>query len=278
MSLVDFVAAAGLGASFALLRVYGLGRTLWTAPLLERLGAHAHVAMLGWIGSAIFGFQRKLLPATRASPRMEWLRFVLVHGGLLGLVGCLLADGGPARFFAIAIAAGIALRSVPAILFIRGNEAGLWETVAHGLLLLLCGVGVSLCFDLPGADSPLRYPLELAYVYVALFGWVLLTVMGTSWKLFSLWVWEERFLPEKGKKPIPPVWRLPSAWLRNASGTCLTLGVLTVGTAIVLDAAVPLRIGLAVHLAGVLCFVANFVRIARWELLNLEYRPPAPRE
>ena len=273
-SLVWLAGTAFLGAAYAMLRVYGLGRSLWTAPLLDRLGAHAHVALLGWIGGAIFGYQQKLLPATRATPRMEAWRFALVQGGLLGLVVSLLAGWGAPRPFALAIATGIALRSVPAILRIGRNVPGLWETVAHGLLLALAGTGVALAFGWPGVATPRREAVELAYGWVALMGWVLLTVMGTSWKLFSTWVWEERFLPEKGVKPIPPAWRLSSKLLRDASGACLTAGVLGVAACIVLDAAAPLRLFLALHFAGVLCFVANFVRIARWELLRLEYRPP----
>ncbi len=274
-SLAHFVVAAFLGTAFAMLRVYGVGGSMWTAPLLDRLGAHAHVALLGWIGGAIFGYQLKLLPATRASPRCEALRFALVQGGLVGLVACLLAASSVASWFAAAIAAGVALRSVPAITRIGRNLPGLWETVAHGLLLLLAGVGVALVFGWPDAQSPRRYSLELAYGFVALFGWVLLTVMGTSWKLFSTWVWEERFLPEKGVKPIPPVCQLPSKLLRDSSGACLTVGALGVAACIVVESeSSPLRFFLALHLLGVLCFVANFVRIARWELLQLEYRPP----
>jgi len=158
------------------------------------------------------------------------------------------------------------------------NLPGLWETVAHGILLLIGVAGVALAFGFPAVESELRYPFELAYGWTALLGWVLLTVMGTSWKLFSTWVWEERFLPEKGKVPIPPVHRLSSKLLRDASGACLALGSLGVGSCIVAHADVAvLRAFLALHAAGVACFVANFVRIARWELLRLEYKPPATK-
>jgi hypothetical protein len=275
-SLVHFVATAFLGAGYATSKVHGLGGSIWTAPLLDRLGAHAHVALLGWVGGAITGYQLKLLPATRASARMEGLRFTLVQGGLAGLIICLLLQSDAARFFALAIAAGIALRSVPAIVRIGGNQPGLWETIAHGLLLVLAAIGVELAWGWGPSDEESRNVLEFAYGYVALLGWVLLTVMGTSWKLFSTWVWEERFLPERGSKPIPPAHRLSSKLLRDASGTCILVGALGVATCMVREAgALPLRTFLGVHLLGVLLFVANFVRIARWELLKIEYRPPS---
>jgi hypothetical protein len=280
-SLVHFVLAAFLGASYATAKTTGFGAQLWSAPLLERLGAHLHLALVGWIGGAIHGYQRKLLPAVRASPRVEAVRFVLVQGGLLGLVVSLLVGSESAArlaapVFAATIALGIALDSVPAIVRMGHNLPGLWETVAHGLLLALAGVGVALAFGFPAPDSDLRFPLELAYAFVALLGWVLLTVMGTSWKLFATWVWEERFLPEKGTKPIPPVRALSSKPLVAASGAAITIGALGVAGSIVASSLPALRLFLVVHAAGVLCFVVNFARIARWELLQLEYRPREP--
>jgi hypothetical protein len=249
---------------------------LWGAPLLERLGAHLGIALLGWIGGAIFGWQLKFLPATRASGPIEAVRFALLQGGLLVLAGCLLAGlERAAGWCSLPIAAAIALRSGAAVTRMGRNWPGLWETVAHGLLLAIAGLGVALAYGFPRGDDSidLRYSLALVLAYVALFGWVTLTVMGTSWKLFSLWVWEERFQPEKGSRPIPPVYRLPSKLLRDSSGACLTLGVLGVAACIVAGARLPLRIALGLQLLGTLLFLANFIRIARWELLHLEYRP-----
>src|SRR6185369_13813305 len=114
--LAWFVLAAILGTSYGMLRVGSFGAALWTAPLLDRIAAHLHVAALGWIGSVIFGVQVKLLPATRASPKLELARFVLHHGGLLGLAAALLTGKLPAWPFALALALSLASRSVPALL------------------------------------------------------------------------------------------------------------------------------------------------------------------
>src|SRR5262249_29769088 len=156
-------------------------------------------------------------------------RFGLYQLGLLAMTSAYLAGAETvARWCALPVATAIVLRSVPAIVLRGGNRSGFWETVAHGLLLLLVAAGLAPAFEWLPSDPERRPALQLAYAYVALFGWVLLTVMGTSWKLFSLWVWEERFQPEKGLRPIPAVYQLPSKLLRDLGGSALTLGVLGV--------------------------------------------------
>ena len=266
-SLLHFAAAAVLGCSFALHHAFGLGSALLGAPLIDRLAAHLHLALLGWIGGAIFGYQLKLLPSTRASPRVEAARFGLLQGGLVALVVALLC-GAPAfaTWCSLPIALSIASRSLPALASWRVNRPGRIELLAHALLLLLAAGGVALAFGIPEFDSDLRFAAELAYGYVGLFGWVVLTVLGTSWKLFSTWVWEERFLPEKGKQPLPPISALPSPLLRDASAAGVLLGVVGVAAAILAGSLPLLRVALALQLLGTLLFVAHFLRIARHAL------------
>lgn len=284
-----FVAVALLGASYAALRVWGIGASWLGAPLVDRLAAHFHAGLLGWLGGAIFGWQLKFLPGTRAGPRAERARFWAVQLGLLALTAGLLAGvASLSTAGALLAAAGTIARSVPALLTWRRNAPGRVEIAAHGVLLLLALGGVALACGWPAAESPLRYAFSLAYGLVALFGWVVLTVIGTSWKLFSAWVWEERFLPERGTKPTPRASDLPSSKLRDGSAAALVAGLALTVAAILAaagtdgDAGEPggltlglLRTGLALQLAGVLLFVVQFVRIARWELLRIEYRPPA---
>lgn len=278
-SCCHFALVATLGASYAALRVWGIGAAWLGAPLLDRLGAHLHLGLVGWIGGAIFGWQLKFLPGTRASERVERWRFWTVQLGLLLLTAALIGGAPTLRGGALLVAAGLAARSVPALASWRRNAPGRVEIAAHALLLLLAVVGVALAFDWPAADAPLRYPLELAYGYVGLLGWVVLTVIGTSWKLFSTWVWEERFLPERGLKPTPRASDLPSAWLRDGSAFAVVAGLALTVAAILrsADGSAPLlllRGGLALHLLGVLLFAAQFLRIARWELLQLDWHPP----
>jgi len=275
LSLVHFALAAALGCLFALARVHGVGGALLTAPLLDRLAAHFHLASLGWIGGAIFGYQLRLLPGTRASGRVEALRFVLLQGGLLALAGVLMAGAGEAaRWCALPIAAAIALRSVPVLLSFGVNRPGRIEIAAHGLLLLLAAGGLALTFGHPAEDDERRLACELAYAYVALFGWILLTVLGTSWKLFSVWVWQERYAADLGRRPVPAVAALPSAPLRHVAAVALAVGVLGVAVAIVVGHAPLLRIALGVQLLGTLAFLGHFLSMARHELFGGRFTAP----
>lgn len=277
-----FVVAASLGASFGLLHVWKIGASIWDAPLLDRIAAHLHIGVLGWFGSVIFGVQRKVLPGTRTGQRGEAVRFLLHQGGLLGVAISLLWGALPVAPFAIALALSLAARSLPALAAFKSNRAGRWETVAHGILLVLAAAGVALAFDLPApANEELRLRFEFAYGFVALFGWILLTVAGTSWKLFSAWVWLERFYPEKhrggGSTPVPSASQLVSPKLRDASGLLVSLGVAGVATGILLADVRVVAPAAWFLLGGVVLFVVQFIRIARWELLPLKWKPPRAR-
>lgn len=275
-----FVIVAALGASYGLLHVWHIGASIWGAELIDRIGAHLHVGLLGWFGSVIFGVQRKVLPGTRTGPRGEAIRFALHHVGLLGIAVSLLWGALPVAPFAIALALSLASRSLPALAALPTNRAGLWETIAHGVLLVLTVAGVLLAFGLP-TDEELRQRVEFAYGFVALFGWITLTIAGTSWKLFSAWVWLERFYPEKHRgpepKPVPSASDLVSPRLRDASGLLLCLGVAGVATGIVLGDVRVIAPCAWLLFGGVVLFFVQFVRIARWELLPLEWKPPRGR-
>ncbi|MSR48313.1 MAG: hypothetical protein EXS13_14840 [Planctomycetes bacterium] len=127
---------------------------------------------------------------------------------------------------------------------------------------------MGLAFGVPALDEETRLTVEFAYGYLALFGWVVLTVLGTSWKLFLVRVWQERFAAERAIRPVPAVASLPNALFRRISASAQTGGVLGVATAIVAREPTLLRVALALQLVGTLAFLAHFLSIARHELLQ----------
>jgi len=165
---------------------------------------------------------------------------------------------------------------VPALLGFRRNRAGRWEAVAHAVLLALAATGVLLTLGIPDPDGELRLRVEFAYGFVALFGWIALTVAGTSWKLFSSWVWLERFAPiaRSRTEPVPTAAQLVSPLVRNACGTLLLLGVAGVTTGMVLGDRRVVAPSTWVLGGGVALLVLQFFRIARWALLPLRWKPP----
>jgi len=273
-ALVNLVLAASLGTSFGMLRAHGFGAAWLAAPLLDRLAAHLLLAALGWITTLILGLQLKLLPATAGARRWLPLRFWLLQGGLLLCVTSLLT-GGPGRALgAGAMALALVLHALPGLAAFSLRRDDLWEFVALALLVVLAAAGLALALDLPDPAGPLRLRAQFACVFVALFGWILLTIGSTAFKLFPRWVWEERFAAERATRPVPTVTALFSPRLRHASGALLTAGVLTTAAGMLADAELPVRVGTWALFGGALAFVLNVGRTARWALLRLEWKPP----
>ena len=275
-ALVNLVLAASLGVSFAFLRAYGVGGELLSAPLLHRIAAHLHLAALGWVTTMIFGVQLLLLPGTRGSSRAAWARWAALQGGLLGAaIALLLGWDHPAPFAAAVLFAVLGHAAGPLRAAAR-ERASLWELVALGLLVALACTGVALSAGWPAAADPLRLRVEFAYGYVALLGWTTITIASTAFKLFPVWVWEERFRAESASRPVPPVSALTSRPLLHLSGLLLTLGVCGTAAAMLLGHEPLASVTVWLVVGGVLAFVANFARTARWALLPLEYRPKGP--
>jgi hypothetical protein len=92
-------------------------------------------------------------------------------------------------------------------------------------------------------------------------------------KLFPLWVWEERFREEWGKKPVPAMNALPSAAVREGTGFGLALGSGLAAAGAIAGSATALAWGLRLAAVGGALFLFNFARTARWALLPLAYHP-----
>jgi hypothetical protein len=88
-----------------------------------------------------------------------------------------------------------------------------------------------------------------------------------------MWVWKERFQADFGRRPVPGMKELYDHRLKRLADTALVAGIgsVTLGAATGSRAAVAL--GAWVALGGVVGFLANFVRMARWELFDLEFEP-----
>jgi hypothetical protein len=69
--------------------------------------------------------------------------------------------------------------------------------------------------------------------------------------------------------------QLSSRPLRTAATVFLSSGVVSGACAIAFGSEPALRVALTLVLLGVAAFLSNFVRVARWALLNLEFVPSA---
>ena len=272
-ALVHLVLAASLGTIYGCLRAWGADYGFGTAevPMLSRLGAHLLLAAGGWVGTMILGLQLKLLPDSAGPRPLVLLRFFLWQAGVLGGAACLLGGlpGLPWALGAVALAAALQLMGPLARLRRQRGSAG--ELVALLLLLAAAVAALLESLDLP-ADGALRLRLVHATGYALLLGFGPLTVASAATKLFPLFVWEERFAADLGRKPVPPVAALASPRLRDAAVGTLTLGLLVTAGAIVAEHEVLAAVGAWVVLAGAALLVTGFARTASWALLKREWK------
>jgi hypothetical protein len=271
-SLIYFLAAASLGLVLALAKAYDLRFSFLSPQYLSNVYAHAHLAAVGWVASMIFGFQLALVPTTASSPRTLPYRFALLHAGALGSAISFLAEL-PVAPFAIALLVFASWQAYgPARAFIKGR-AREWELLPLLLLVADSALGVALALGWPGAQDPARARAQLAYGFLGLFGFMVASVVTVAFKLFPIWVWKERFQSDFGKRPVPGMKDLPSSTLRVLANVATSAGALLTAIAIFLASPEALLAGTTVLLAGILSFAANFLRVVRWSLLDLEFHP-----
>lgn len=242
---------------------------------VSNLYVHIHLAGLGWVTNMVFGFHLRLWPRTLGPRRYLWLRFWLLQTGIIGLVVTQwVFDSGQALFAAMIMFAVGWQAWNPARAFIK-NRVREWELVPLVFLLLTALAGLGLSLGWPSAESSLRSKVQMAYGFVGLWGWFVLTINIFVYKLFPMWVWQERFGKDHGKVPVPAMKDLYSHALRTLSLLSYCSGIVLTVVAILISNAVLIKASLALVLVGTATFVTNFFRMARWQLFNLTYTPQA---
>lgn len=271
-ALVYFLLAATLGIFLGLLKGYDVRAPILTTHYIDNVFAHAHIAGVGWIAMMIFGVELKLVPTSFGAARFMPLRFALLNIGTLGVAFAFLTERSVAPFAVLLAFAFVWQAWGPARALLKGR-ASEWELLPLALLLLAAASGVVLSLGWPDAADPARGRVQLAYGFLAVFGFMVLTVVTVAFKLFPMWVWKERFQKDFGKKPVPGMKELHSEKLRVFANLAIFTGVLLTAVAIVMSTASLLNVSTPLLLLGVMSFVANFVRVARWELLKKEFEP-----
>jgi hypothetical protein len=276
--MVHFFLAALLGILLGFNKVYNvLG-----GEFFPNIFAHAHLAAVGWVTMMILGFEQRLLPSSRPvepAGRAAALRFLLFEIGLLGVVGGLLAGSRLVPFFGALILAALAAHAArPLALLVRRkvqDRASLWATVALLFLVLDAALGVLLAFGFPEAGSPMRIRVQWVYGYVGLLGWITLTITQLAYKLFPMFVWEERFRALFGMQPVPAMRDLYSPHLQAVSGSFLVTGIAGTAAGILAGSLPLITFFHGTVIVGAAAFVVNFFLMARWALLETRFTPSA---
>ena len=273
-ALVNFFLAASLGVSLGLLKAYDVLPSFFAPDYLDNIFAHAHLAAFGWITMMILGFELKLVPTTGMGSRSLAARFWLMQLGTLGLAGSFLA-GIPVLPFALMLAVAVSWHALGSARALLSGKAREWELVPLLFLLLAAVLGVCLALGVPETENPARGRIQLAYGFLALFGFMVSTVVSVAFKLFPMWVWKERFEPDFGKQPVPAMKELVSLPLRIAANLMVFGGSAGTTLGILFESPTTLFVATAAIAVGVGCFVVNVARVVRWALLEIEFHPSA---
>jgi hypothetical protein len=232
------VVAATLGMLLAADKL----RPLLRGSVLTNLGAHAHVAALGWVGTTIAALSFRFLPAflmpsvdlTAAARRLV----VALATAVVVLAIALLARSDVALAAAAALATLVVVYAVLVLRLVAGRRMPMdwtaWHAVAGAGWVSCCGVaGLVLAWhgagDAPGAR------IAAAYGVAGIVGWMSNLIVGVSYKLFPGFVAAAR--AQRRRPPVPltvlgaPTVVPPLAFALLNGGTLLVVSALLGGWA-----------------------------------------------
>lgn len=193
-----FAAALGFLAFGAL----GL---VWVAPelsqgafLAPRVAGVVHLFTLGFITTSILGALYQFLPVAVGTPirsqRAAHVAFALLAGGLPTLVVGLAGDTprlAPVGACAVALALAIFACNMIATLARASTRTLTWWSLvgASGFLVVTLGFGLALAMNLTtGFLGESRFALLAVHVHVAIFGWVMLVIVGVAHRLMPMFL------------------------------------------------------------------------------------------
>ena len=232
---------------------------------LTALAVHVHVALGGWVLLVVMAVGRRLLPM-----------FLLSHG----------THELPLRIAVIAMSAGALLLSVlhgfmtPAV-FVTGVvlmgigttalvaqvagylkqrhrpqlDAGLRLVLAGGLLVM---VAIVLGITLIATDLPMH--VTAAYG-VAAVGGLALFVAGHYYKILPFLLWNHRFAPLVGKRPLPKIAELFDTRVASVAGAASTAGVFVLVAGILAQSYIIILLATLLFALGVFIQTTQLLRL-----------------
>ena len=204
LSTAFLVLAATLGTIVAADKMV----PLLSGGLLTNLGAHAHLAAVGWVGTTIAALSFRFLPAfllpeldlTAAARRLV----VALAVAVLALAGSLLARSDVARAAAAALTALIVVYAVLVVRLVRSRRMPMdwtaWHAIAGAGWVVFSGLA-GLVLATHGADDELGARVAAAYGVAGIVGWMSNLIVGVSYKLFPGFVAAAR--SQRERRPVP---------------------------------------------------------------------------
>ncbi|GMV85564.1 MAG: hypothetical protein AMXMBFR80_14190 [Dehalococcoidia bacterium] len=266
---LGFVAvAAGFGITWV-----GTLQHLWFPVTMGRLGGHAHLGLIGWLGLTVMGVAYQLVPMFNVVQRKRPAAGAWILGWTAPavLAGALLLMTDPPMWarvvIAVAMAAGpgawgaemlrLMLARSRRALDVQGRATfvSLGFLAATIVLGLLAAIGESVS---PGGE-PAR--ILLAYGICGIGGWAGVMLIGNSYKILPFLVWYHRYRQLAGIRPVPVVSDIYSEPLARAALTVHTSATVVAMAGAVAGGMELLRAGGALLAAGAAIHLASLVHI-----------------
>lgn len=259
-ALLFFAATVVLGNLMALDKVLNFLR----GEFLGILHGHFHLAALGWVTMMISGVAYHLIPMFTLSElrdeRRAHLQFWLLFVGTVGLVGSLLQSRRFLPLFAVMVVAAILLfadqmRRILKARRRRVLDGGIRHFVT-ALVYLVALTPLGLLFSL-GFLPEGAFGSRLAFMYgfLALIGWVSLTIVGMLYKIIPFLVWYHAYSGKVGREPVPTLQELCPPELQRLGYFLLNSGILGMAAGLLIGEAGLIR-AFGVVLAGAALLVS----------------------
>ncbi|MFN8668666.1 MAG: hypothetical protein U0164_15915 [Gemmatimonadaceae bacterium] len=261
-ALVFLVVTLILGAALsANLRLAFLGAA---RPIA--LGAHLHIALAGWVLLSIIGVSQRLFPMFLLSHGgtdryARWaVRLTAAGSGALSLLHHVPVVGRwlPAILIAGGLAAFLAqVREYYAHRFRKALDVGMRLSA-----MSLGGLGLALPFALLTVAGTAPPRVQVAYVALVLTS-VSAFVAAHYYKIVPFLVWNHRFGPLAGTRPLPRVGELYSTQAAWASASLYASGSVLLVLSAALGVTLGVRAGAALFAAGALVTSIQMVALFR---------------
>lgn len=239
------------------------------AARLRVLGAHLHVAIVGWALVMMIGVSHRLLPMFLLAhgARARYSKFALIS---IGLGVPTLVTGLVTRTTAVSWLA-LVLIELGVALFLRQAYEFHRVRVRKKIDVGMRFAGTALTFlTLAALTAPavlargIAAPrLATAYVLTGLLGGIVLYVIGFFYKIVPLLAWTALFRGRMGKEKVPTVAELFSPRVAHVQLVFMALGVASLAAGIVSGLAAVAITGAWLFFAGVLLFLSQLLRVAR---------------
>lgn len=236
---------------------------------LRVLGAHLHVAVVGWALVMMIGVSHRLLPmfllAHGANTRYTKFALISIALGVPTLVVGLVTQIALVNWLALAlIELGVAFFLRQAYEFYRVRvrkkiDVGM-RFAGTALIFLTLASAMAPAVLARGVAAP---RLATAYVLTGLLGGIVLYVVGFFYKIVPLLAWTALFRGRMGNEKVPTVAELFSPRLALVQLGFMASGVASLAAGIVAGLAPVALTGAWLFFAGVLLFLTQLARVAR---------------